>query len=148
MQLILNKMKDVLIISFPKCGRTWLTMILARIFQKKYNLPEKEVINIEKISKKINKLPKIRVIHKNSPQKKRAEDLSKKKTGYKDKGIIFLVRDPRDVIVSLFFHKKHMHLNYLNITILYYSSKSIKLLYQRMNFNIIKLIYYQVVTNT
>lgn len=105
-------MKDVFIISFPKCGRTWLTMILARIFQKEYNLPEGYVTNIESISDKLLSIPKIRVFHEDNPQNKKSIELLKDKTSYKNNKIILLIRDPRDVIVSWYFHEKNRKKRY------------------------------------
>ncbi|MEK6879906.1 MAG: sulfotransferase domain-containing protein [Nanoarchaeota archaeon] len=102
------KLSNVLIVSYPKTGRTWLSMILATLFQEKYNLDKKDIISLEKLTYKSNQLPKISLIHEDNPQLKTPIELtiSKKKLLEKKK-IIFLIRDPRDVIVSWYFHMKN-----------------------------------------
>lgn len=115
--LVIDRIKksnkqELLIISYPKCGRTWLTMILARIMQKKYGFKEEEVINIEKMSSEISNIPKIKVIHEDNPHLKTINELSKNKKRYSNKKIIFLIRDPRDVIVSFYFHQSRRKKKY------------------------------------
>lgn len=98
------------VISFPKCGRTWFTMILGRIIQNVYGLPESFVVSTEKSSEKINEIPKIKITHEGEPHKKTPKEiisyLSQKKKEYNNIKTIILIRDIRDVFVSHYFHMK------------------------------------------
>jgi hypothetical protein len=73
--------KDVLVISFPKSGRTWLRVMMDRL-NIKLNYSHDETSHAERIS---------------------LGDLSRSKDKYRNKKIIFLVRDPRDTVVSGYF---------------------------------------------
>lgn len=99
---------DVLLISFPKCGRTWLRLLIGRALQIYYNLPE-DVGILElgmQLSHLAPEIPNILVFHEDNPHFKLPSELETDKSRYVNKKIIFLVRDPRDVIVSNFFHQK------------------------------------------
>ena len=100
-----NNPQEVLFVSFPKAGRTWVTFLIARILQKKYNLPDSDVVNLEKISRNVRGLPNMTVVHEDDPHKKDVESLSKSKLKHYNKKIILMVRDPRDIIVSFYFHQ-------------------------------------------
>jgi hypothetical protein len=50
-------------------------------------------------------LPRILATHDDSPQVKSADKVMASKRGYRRHAVVFLVRDPRDTIVSLYFHK-------------------------------------------
>lgn len=99
---------DVYVISFPKCGRTWLRILIGRAFQQYFNLaiPNEYYLNIHKMNDINKKIPRIAFRHENSPQWKKPEELSEDKSRFKKHKVIFLVRDPRDVLVSLFYQKK------------------------------------------
>jgi len=95
--LIFKKRKkeiDIYIVSYPKSGRTWLRVILGKIISDLYHLTFS--VEIFKLTKKNKILPTIEFSH-----------ISEKYNylKYKNKKIIFLVRDPRDVVVSSYFHQ-------------------------------------------
>ncbi len=100
-----NSHKEVFFISYPKAGRTWITFLIARILQRKYGFPESDVVDLEKISRDIKDLPNITIIHEDEPHKKEVSSLSKNKREYCNKNVILIVRDPRDIIVSFYFHQ-------------------------------------------
>ena len=98
---------DVYMISYPKCGRTWLRMMVGRAISVHFSLPDDEdVLFLRWDTKNHPDLPKIAVIHDDRPMLKTPQELSTSKKKYKNKDVIFLVRDPRDVIVSSYFEKK------------------------------------------
>lgn len=96
------------VISYQKCGRTWLRLMLGRIFQQKFGLPETEALRITQSPMRFNdispKLPKVIFHHDDSAHRKTAEQLALSKDLYFGKKIIFLCRDPRDVILSNYYH--------------------------------------------
>ena len=49
------------------------------------------------------RIPKLQVTHDGDPHFKTVQELDADRTEYADAAVIFLVRDPRDVMVSLFF---------------------------------------------
>ncbi len=97
---------DVFLISFPKCGRTWLRLMIGNIFSEHFQIHVEDPLDLAMFGKANNSIPKISVVHDDVPQEKSPSQLERNKSKYQNSKIIFLVRDPRDVIVSLFFHKK------------------------------------------
>ncbi len=91
---------DIFIVSYPKCGRTWLRILL----QKYLNLCGFE--NEEFRGRSLLKLPDNRVLkfeHDKGnwvPVPCSMKKLSFNTTKYSGKKVIFLVRDPGDVLVS------------------------------------------------
>lgn len=96
----------VIIVSFPKCGRTWLRLMIGRVFADHYGA--KEVCNIlalDKMARKCPEIPCIRVTHDDDPQNKTPEELLRSKAYCRGTKVLLLVRDPKDVVVSLYFQK-------------------------------------------
>lgn len=80
---LLSSYRDVIVMSIPKSGRTWFRLLL-------------EKLHIQPI-----------MSHDDSSWEeftRSHESLETDKTKYKNNRIIFLVRDPRDVVVSSYFH--------------------------------------------
>lgn len=89
------------IISHPKCGRTWLRAMLGRYLQ---HGREGNPLNVYKITRFDPALPAIQFDHDDRPDLKPYTDIYEDKSMYNDKAVVFLVRDPRDVLVSYYFH--------------------------------------------
>lgn len=93
---------EILFVSYPKSGRTWLKVLIAKVFSLEYNLHD----NLDEISDLHNYdsiIPKMHFFHLR--EKKRFKYFGDNMKKFKNKKIIFLIRDPRDVIVS-FFHQR------------------------------------------
>jgi hypothetical protein len=99
---------DAYLISYPKCGRTWLRLMLGRAICSHFGLPEDEdllLLNWRSRPRYRGKppIPMIRVVHDNRPMLRTPQELETSKQLYRGKKVLFLVRDPRDVIVSSYF---------------------------------------------
>lgn len=97
---------DVALISFPKSGRTWLRVMIGRALQKYYDADENIIMETTAIYSLDSRLPNLNVSHDEFAQDKSPEEISWDKRKYTSKRVIFLIRDPRDVLVSLYFHKR------------------------------------------
>lgn len=97
--------EDVVIISFPKSGRTWLRLMLGQILQQHFNLGDIELLELQDFTRQHSKIPYIIVSPDDRPFWKTVDELETSKELYKEKKVILLVRDPRDVVVSAYFQK-------------------------------------------
>ena len=99
---------DVYLISYPKCGRTWLRLMIGKTIANHYQLPEEEDILLLRWKERVHpQVEHITVVHEDKPMLKTPQELETSKSRYSGKKVIFLVRDPRDVIVSSYFELKH-----------------------------------------
>jgi hypothetical protein len=99
---------DVYLISYPKCGRTWLRLMIGRAMQRHFSLPEDENILLLNSRRRFHpQSPRITVVHDDRPMLKTPQELETDKTRFRSKKVIFLARDPRDVIVSSYFEAMH-----------------------------------------
>ena len=48
-----------LIIGHPKSGNTWLKVMISRLYQLRYDLPESKLINTDEFARKIPKYPRL-----------------------------------------------------------------------------------------
>ena len=95
------KAAEVILVSYPKSGRTWLRVMISHIYHLRYNTPVTELIEFDNLHAINPKIPKILFEHEMHLPKYLSWRLVR---SLPDKKLIFLVRDPRDVIVSYYFH--------------------------------------------
>jgi len=92
---------DVVIVSFPKSGRTWLVAMISRVFHLTYGTPANELVNFDNFHRLNPRIPKIFFTADNfrprETEGRASADL------YRGKRLILLVRDPRDTAVSFYF---------------------------------------------
>jgi hypothetical protein len=105
--LLKDRQTDVFLVSFPKAGRTWLRSILGYAIAKEYGLPETDVLDLWQLSKQVRGAPRIRVTHACDPHKKAPSGITLEGRKYIGKRVLFLARDPRDLLVSLFHHESN-----------------------------------------
>ena len=96
---------DAFLLSYPKCGRTWLTLQVARAIQQHFHVDVPNILKLSVMADKCRDIPYIRVTHDDQPHRKRPNELTRSKSKYAGRKVIFMVRDPRDVLVSYYFHK-------------------------------------------
>jgi hypothetical protein len=93
---------DITVIAHPKSGSTWLRFQLARVYQRKFDLPEAVIPRIESYHRLNPAIPRLHmagyeyikhVIARPAPDSELA-----------GKRVVFVVRHPIDVVVSLYFH--------------------------------------------
>lgn len=95
---------DAFLISYPKCGRTWLRLMIAQALQYHYGVQTDDPLELHRLADIAPGAPRILVWHEDRPHLKAAATIESDKSRYRDKRVVLLVRDPRDVLVSLYFH--------------------------------------------
>ena len=96
---------DAVVVSFGKSGRTWLRVLLSRVFQLRHGLDERFIIGFDNLHYRTGAAPRILFTHDNYLADYTGH--SDSKADFYDKKVILLARDPRDVAVSQFFQWKY-----------------------------------------
>jgi len=96
---------DAVIVSYAKSGRTWLRVMISRLYSQVYDLPEDTLMGFDNFHFMDRRIPRLFFTHDVYPRffTGNFED----KRDYEGKRVLMLVRDPRDVAVSQFFHWRH-----------------------------------------
>ncbi len=110
------------VVSFPKSGRTWLRATLTFYFEERYALEAPPLLEFANLHYLDRRIPKIFFTHDVDPDA-RPEEIERDKSRYRSKHVIFLARDPRDVCVSMYFHRKKRDLD-LDIPIFEFANGS------------------------
>ncbi len=98
---------DVYLVSYPKCGRTWLRVMVGRAFQQHFSLPaDVDVVELHRLAELDSRVPSVMATHDDDAQWKEPDAVEVDKSQYRDATVILLVRDPRDVIVSLYHQRR------------------------------------------
>lgn len=109
---LLDRSKSIAVVSFPKSGRTWLEVMLVNALlyefegecSGEYKKPLRRLLREKK-------LPSMYFTHANSSWESLVLDEMQIKDmsldSFSDKKTIFLYRDPRDVMVSCYYHMKY-----------------------------------------
>lgn len=99
---------DVYVVSFPKSGRTWLRVMLAKALSIHFGLPYDEPIDPQEVVSPLAfHLPYVVFVHDGSDRSRHEYErcASARRRIYRGKKVVLLVRDPRDVVVSWYFHR-------------------------------------------
>ncbi|MFJ9061792.1 sulfotransferase domain-containing protein [Streptomyces sp. NPDC102409] len=98
---------EIYVISFPKCGRTWLRVLLARAISESRRLPMElcRDLDLTHFTATDPGVPRIVFWHDDRVAWRAPGDLSSDKGFYRDRKVVLLVRDIRDVAVSHYFQR-------------------------------------------
>jgi len=82
-------------------------MMLGQFVESSFDRNDEDPTDIFKITRKIPGFPTIHFTHDDDPHWKRPDEIKCGKRKYRNKKVVFLVRDPRDAIVSNFYQRKY-----------------------------------------
>jgi len=102
---------DVYVVSYPKCGRTWLRALVGKALCEQFGLSESQLFKTLDLSCAAKILP-TKFVHDGTGGVAgiKWHEQDRDKSRFKDKKVALLVRDPRDVVVSSYFQAtKRMH---------------------------------------
>lgn len=97
---------DAVFVSFPKSGRTWLRVMLSRLYHVHFGVAGEEVLEFDNLHRLDQRIPKILVTHDGEPWHT-PESLTRDKRAYAGRKVLLLVRHPIDVAVSRYFHVRN-----------------------------------------
>jgi hypothetical protein len=103
------RLSDVVVVSFPKAGRTWLRMLMGQAIARHFAMmdrPVEDILSVTPLGRDRKDVPRVLFTHDGNPQGSTPEEIrGRSRAAYRHTRVIFLVRDPRDVIVSLYFQR-------------------------------------------
>lgn len=94
---------EYIIVSYPKCGRSWLRVMLTEYVREKYGIAKDEYIYENALSKYSKDLNDVSFTHDDEPCFKNYQNIAGSKKAYSNKKVIFLMRNPIDTAVSWFY---------------------------------------------
>jgi hypothetical protein len=97
---------DVVLISFPKSGRTFVRAMLARLFQRKFGIDERSLLDFPTLRDSAQEVPRLLVTHAGDAMRE-AEEIRVDAADYGHCRIALLARHPGDIAVSRYHHLKH-----------------------------------------
>ena len=92
---------DYVVLSRAKSGRTWLRAMLSRLYQRHHGLPEQQLLEYDNLHRQNPAIPVVAMTHGH-----RLDALARHPrhgARLRQRPIVFLIRDPRDVAVSEYF---------------------------------------------
>lgn len=100
---------DVYVLSFPKCGRTWLRLLMAKAISTARGIPMEVCrdLALTGFSTVDSTVPRIVFRHDDRVPWRTPAGLSRNKGFYRDRRVVLLVRDIRDTAVSRYFQVLH-----------------------------------------
>lgn len=99
---------EVYIVSYPNSGRTWLRVLLGKALCEHFNYDDKQMVDTRNLTQALNVLT-TKFTHDcslvDSSKSYTVDNLSFDFMRYRNKKIVLLIRDPRDLMVSYFFQQ-------------------------------------------
>jgi hypothetical protein len=97
---------DAVIVSFPKSGRTFVRAMLARLYQRRFGIDERMLLEFPLLRRAPADVPRVLFTHAGDAMRSRS-DIRTDAEDYAHARVILLARHPGDVAVSRYHHLKH-----------------------------------------
>ena len=104
------------VVSYGKSGRTWLRLMLSRFYERRHGLPAGSFLEYDNLNRQDARIPILFFTHGNYLRDYTGhfDDLAE---DFRDRPVLLLVRDPRDIAVSQYFqwaNRMSPHKKWLN----------------------------------
>lgn len=97
---------DAVIVSYPKSGRTFVRAMLARLYQREFDIDERQLLDFSMLRRKSRPVPRLLFTH--APDAiEHPDEFRIERSGYGTRKLILLARHPADTAVSRYYHLKH-----------------------------------------
>lgn len=97
---------DAVIISFPKSGRTFVRAMLSRLFQRRFGMDERRLLEFPMLVRAAPGVPRLLFTHAGDAMRT-ADEIHLDPADYEHCRVVLLARHPGDVAVSRYHHLKH-----------------------------------------
>jgi hypothetical protein len=97
---------DAVVISFPKSGRTFVRAMLARLYQRRFGIDERKLLEFPALRRAPKRVPRLLFSHAGDAMR-RPDEIHVDPADYVGKRIVLIARHPADIAVSRFHHLKH-----------------------------------------
>jgi len=97
---------DVVLISFPKSGRTFVRAMLSRLFQRRFGIDERRLLEFPMLRSAPARVPRLLFTHAGDAMRT-ADEIELDPSDYEHCRVVLLARHPGDVAVSRYHHLKH-----------------------------------------
>lgn len=97
---------DAVIISFPKSGRTFVRAMLSRLFDRRFKIDERRLLEFPMLLRADRDVPRLLFTHAGDAMRT-ANQIEIDPADYAGRRVVLLARHPGDVAVSRYHHLKH-----------------------------------------
>ena len=97
---------DAVVVSYPKSGRTFVRAMLARLYQRRFGIDERALLEFPMLLRAPPEAPRVLFTHAGDAMR-RPEQIRVDSAQYAGKKLVLIARHPGDVAVSRYHHLKH-----------------------------------------
>jgi Sulfotransferase domain len=97
---------DAVVISYPKSGRTFVRAMLARLYERRFGIDERSLLELPSLRPAPAGVPRVLFSHGGDAMR-RPDEIHVDPADYKRKKVVLIARHPGDIAVSRYHHLKH-----------------------------------------
>jgi len=97
---------DAVIVSFPKSGRTFVRAMLARLYQRRFGIDERGLLEFPMLRRAAADVPRVLFTHAGDAMRG-PDEIHIDPSDYAGKKMVLVARHPGDIAVSRYHHLKH-----------------------------------------
>jgi hypothetical protein len=96
---------EAVIVSYPKSGRTFVRAMLARLFQRRFGIDERKLLEFPILRRAPRGIPRLLFTHAGDTMRT-PEQVQLNKASYRHAKVVLIARHPGDIAVSRYHHLK------------------------------------------
>jgi hypothetical protein len=97
---------DAVVVSFPKSGRTFVRAMLARLYQRRFGIDERDLLEFPTLRRAPPEVPRVLFTHAGDAMR-RPHEIHVDASAYAGKKLVLIARQPGDIVVSRYHHLRH-----------------------------------------
>ena len=94
------------VVSYPKSGRTFVRAMLARLYQRRFGVDERGLLEFPMLLRAPAEVPRVLFTHAGDAMR-RPDQIGLDPSDYAGRKVVLIARHPGDIAVSRYHHLKH-----------------------------------------